>query len=272
MRRPAVWAAPVVVLLALAARGEDPPPLPIGATAGAVARKDAPAVFRFDAPSAGLITAAVQVEGAAPADLVLFVCDDEGQPLPDVLDPSGQPFPGGRSDRDLLGSRGTEALTLLAPEAGRYVVIVEVVGAPEAAFTITGAFAPMPGLARRASDPDERPSGATEIAVTGQVQQREDSLTPKEGDLRDWFLLRCQRAGTLRVVVRARDGDLRLDAHAPANLRTAVATSDDDEQGVAGNESVAIPVQADQVVLVRVAAVFASADKIPYRLVVAITD
>lgn len=262
-----VCAAVLALAGALAARGQDVPALPVGATAKATTRADAPATFVFEAPSAGLITAAVQAEGEG--DLVLFVCDDDGQPLPDLVDDAGQPFPGGRSDKDLLGSRGVEALTLLAPGAGRYLVVVEVTGAPEAPFTITGAFAPLPGLARP-SDPDARPSGANATSVG--LVRIEGAVAPKDGDLRDWFAVRCERAGKLGVVLRASEGDLRLDAFAPGSVRTPVATSDDDEQGTPGNESVSLPVQQGQVVLVRVAAVFANADRIPYRLIAAVTD
>lgn len=270
MRRLSARRAALLVLLgALLVRAEEPPAVPLGVTTKGSARQDAPAVYRFDAPSAGLITACVQADGGS--DLVLFVCDDDGQPLPDVAGATGQPFPGGRSDGDLLGSRGVEALTLLAPGPGRYLIVVEVVGAPAASFSISAAFAPMPGLARP-DDPDGRPNGAPQVEVGGQPRQVEGLLSPADHDLRDWLSLRCQRAGTLRVVVRAPDGDLRLDAHRPGNLRTAVAVSDDDELGVAGNESVSVPVQQGQVVLVRVAAVFAGADKIHYRVIVAVTD
>lgn len=271
MRGPATGAALVVCLTAaVVAHGQDAPSLPIGVTGRGSARREAPASYWFEAPSAGLLTAAVQAEG--DVDLVLFVCDADGQPLPDLAGDSGQPFPGGRSDKDLLGSRGVEALTLLAPAAGRYVVVVEVAGAAQVRFTISGAFAPLPGLVRP-DDPDGRPSGATALSVDGQAKQLEGVLTPREHDLRDWFALRCERAGTLGVVLRASDGDLRLDAFNPGSLRTALLSSDDDEQGVPGNESLSVAaVQPGQVVLVRVSAVFSNADRITYRLVTAITD
>lgn len=271
MRAGLVVAASLVGFAALPARAaaqELPPDLPIGAARRATVKADAPAIFPFEAPGAGLLTVVVQAEGEG--DLVLFLCDDEGQPLPDLLDPDGQPFPGGRSDRDLLGARGTEALTLLLPAAGRYAAVVEVNGSAEARFVISGAFAPTPGLARPA-DPDGRPSGARALTVGGQAVTVEDAVSPREHDHRDWFALRCERAGTLRVVVRAADGDLRLDAFAPGRLRAPLASSDDDELGVPGNESVSLAVQEGQVVLVRVAAVFAAAERIPYRLLVAIT-
>src|SRR5690606_19768280 len=121
-------------------------------------------------------------------------------------------------------------------------------------------------------DPDGRPGGARQVEVGGEPQQLEGVLSPTNHDLRDWLSLRCQRAGTLRVVVRAPDGDLRLDAHGPDDLRTPVAASDDDELGVPGNEAVSLPVQQGQVVLVRVAAVFGGADKIHYKVLVAVTD
>lgn len=253
------------------ARAQEPevPALPIGASAEGTTRSDAPASYGFDAPSAGVITVLVQVQGAG--DLVLFVCDEDGEPLLDLLEEAGQPFPGARSDKDLLGSKGVEVLTLLVPWAGRYSAVVEVTGAPEARFTISGAFAPAPGLARRPDTSAGRVRDAVPIPLTGPVAQLETTLTPKTHDHRDWFLLRCERAGKLRVVVRAADGDLRLDAFAPGQLRAPKASADGDELGVAGNEALLLDVQAGQVVLVRVGAVFAHADRINYRLIVAIT-
>ncbi|MCO5169433.1 MAG: hypothetical protein M9894_24070 [Planctomycetes bacterium] len=265
--------APLLVLLMglwlpLAAAQEPTLALPIGEPRRAATRADGPATLWFVAPAAGLLTVVVQAEGEG--DLVLFLCDEEGQPLPDLLSDDGQPFPGGRSDRDLLGAKGVEALTLLLPGPGRYAAVVEVSGAAEARFMISAGFAPMPGLARPA-DPDGRPSGARAFGVGAQTLELDDAVAPREHDLRDWFAVRCERAGTLRVVLRAADGDLRLDAFAPGRLRAPLAASDDDEHGVPGNESLTLKVQEGQVVLVRVAAVFVAADRIPYRLMLAIT-
>jgi hypothetical protein len=271
-----VRAASLALLLCASAfglaRAQEPevPALPIGASARGVTRKDAPAAFRFEAPSAGVITVLVQVE--REGDLVLFVCDDDGEPLANLLDESGQAFPGARCDRDLLGSKGVETLTILLPSAGRYAAIVEVADLPEARFSISGAFAPAPELVRKPDPRAARARDAVVVPVGNNPTQAETTITPKEHDLRDWFSIRCERAGKLRVVLRAADGDLRLDVFAPGRLRAALASSDGDEQGVAGNESLTIDVQEGQVVLVRVGAVFVSADRIGYRLVAAITD
>lgn len=253
------------------ARAQEPEAvaLPVGASAQGVARKAAPATYRFDAPSAGLLTVLVHVDGAA--DLILFICDEDGEPLADWIDPSGQAFPGARCDRDLLASKGVETLTMLVPSTGRYTAVVEVSDLPEARFSISGGFAPAPELARKPDPRAGRVRDAVVVPLGDQLTQAETTLTPKEHDLRDWFSIHCERAGKLRVVVRATEGDLRLDVFAPGRLRAPQASADADEQGVPGNESLTIDVQQGQVVLVRVGAVFVHADRISYRLVTAIT-
>jgi hypothetical protein len=241
--------------------GQDaPPPLPLGAGADATARAGAPATFAFDAPGPGLLSAVAAVSG--DADLVLSLCDEDGQPLADTCEPNGQPNPGARSDHDLLGSRGLEVATAPVPGVGRYLVVVEVAGDGEARLHLSASFAPAPALARP-DDPDGRPGAARGLDAGVDV---EDAVAPKEGDLRDWFAVRCPGAGALSVVTRAPAGDLRLDAYSAGQYRTPAVSSDDDEQGVAGDESVTVKVEGPGLVLVRVAAVFVASDRVPYRL------
>ncbi len=71
-------------------------------------------------------------------------------------------------------------------------------------------------------------------------------------------------------MVRAPEGDLRLDAFVRPNVRTPVQQSDDDQGGIPGNESVARPVREGDVVLVRVSAVFLQGDRSAYRLLTAV--
>lgn len=263
--RPAVCGA--LLLLAAAAAAQDgPPPLPLGVSAKGQARKDAPAAYVVEAKEAGVLT--VVTTGEGEADLTVSVCDAEGQVLPDYLDDTGQLHPGARADGDLLGGRGNEAVTALLPAAGRYLVVVEV-AQPEGRFTLAGSFAPAPALARPA-DPDGRPGAAAALQAGAQTVQVDETVTPRDGDLRDWFAVKAARAGVLTVVVRAPEGDLRLEAFLPAELRRPVQQSDDDEQGVPGNESVALPVKEGDVVLVRVSAVFLHGDRAAYRLVTAV--
>lgn len=260
--------AALLVLAATTAVAQDgPPPLPLGAPVKGVATKAAPATFVVEAKSAGVVTTVVTGEG--DADLVVYVCDDEGQPLPEYLDGAGQLNPGARADRDVLGARGTEALAALVPAPGRYLVVVEAADGADGRFSISGSFTLSPALARPA-DADGRPGAAVALTAGAQLVEVSDKVDPRENDVRDWFAVRAARAGTLSVVLRAPEGDLRLDAYARSNLRAPVQQSDDDQQGIAGNESISVTVKEGDVVLVRVSAVFLHADRAAYRLATAV--
>jgi hypothetical protein len=255
----------VLSLVAAVALAQDGASLVMGAPLKGRTRKDAPAVYWYDAPGPGVLTLFVTAEG--DGDLVLAAVDEDLQPLSMALEDSGQTSPGGRSDRDLMGSRGVEAVVAVVAGAQRCGALVEVLEPAEGRFTLTASFAPAPALAR-APDPDGRPRAANPIVAGAEV---EELLTPRDNDLRDWFAVRCERAGTLSVITRAAEGDLRLDAYAAGQFTTPLISSDDDEQGVAGNESVNISeLKAGDIVLVRVSAVFHHADRIPYRLVTTI--
>ncbi len=230
-------------------------PLPMAATAKGDVAEGKPAVYEVTTAGAGVLAVALATSTSSEdVDLVLFVTDGDGQPLNE-----------GRSDRDLHGDRGKEYLVALLPEAGSYLVFVEITSGERAAFTISGALAPAPDLAPPTQDPDGRPSRATAVAVGKAV---EDTLGG--ADTWDWFALRAEAAGTLTILTKAPEGDLRLEAFAEGNYRQPIATSDQDLQDVKGNESVNITVQAGQTVYVRVSTFFVGGETVPYKVVSAL--
>lgn len=228
-------------------------PLPMNNPAKGTVAEGAPAVYEVSAAAAGVLAVALATE-TEETDLVLVVTDSDGQPLSD-----------GRSDRDLHGDRGKEYLAVLLPEPGKYLVHVELTSGEKAAFSISGAVATAPALASPNQDPDGRPSRAGEATVGKSV---EDTLGGD--DTWDWFKLRAEAAGTLTILTKAPEGDLRLEAFAEGNYRQAIATSDQDLQDVKGNESVNIEVQAGQTIYVRVSTFFTGGDTVPYKLVSAL--
>lgn len=227
--------------------------LPMGSSAKGTVGEEAPAVYRVAAASSGVLVVTVASE-TPEVDIVIVVTDSDGQPLSD-----------GRSDRDLNGDRGKEFAALLLPEAGTYLVHVELTSGEEATFNLSGAFAPAPELASPNRDTDGRPSRATAASVGKSI---EDTLGGD--DIWDWFVLQAEAPGTLTVLTKAPEGDLRLEAFTEGNYRQAIASSDQDLQDVKGNESVNIEVTAGQKIYVRVSTFFAGGDTVSYKLVSAL--
>lgn len=228
--------------------------LPMGTPTKGSVSDERPAIFSTTIASAGLLAVALTSE-TTDADLVLIVCDEDGQLVGSD----------GRSDRDHQGNRGHEYVSVLLPEAGTYLVVVELSsGSGKAAFSLSGAFAPAPALASANPDADGRPSRATAVTVGKPL---DDSLGG--GDTWDWFAVRAESAGTLTILTKAPEGDLKLEAYNEGNYRTAVAQSDQDLQGTKGNESLNLEVEAGQTIYVRVSTFFAGSDAVPYRFVTA---
>lgn len=247
-----------VVLLALAAaaygaaaHAQTPAPLPTGKTAGGQTSDSAPAVYRFNAPAAGVLTIAVQ----ADEDVSLLVTDAEGQALPE-----------GTADRDLFGSAGNEQITVTLPEPGEYRVQVRMYGNGSSKFQIGSSWIAMPGFAQPNLDPDRRPSLATAVEVG---QSREDSLNSNDGDAWDWFLLTPKTRGTLTVILRSVNDsspDLALELYSEKDLAKPTVRSDEDLQGNTTHESATVDVTAGEKVYVKVSGAVGSASG-PYRLV-----
>ena len=138
-----VCAAAVVVLLLGTGLAVQATPLPIGKVESGLTTSEKPAVFEFNAASAGLLSVAVQGDG----DIALMVVDEDGQAVPD-----------GSSDRDLNGSSGAEQVLVTITEAGTYRVQVKLLDG-QGKFQIGAAWIPFPARARP-SDPDKRPATA----------------------------------------------------------------------------------------------------------------
>lgn len=224
-------------------------PLPMGsATRGTLS--DGQASYVFEAAGPGFLTVVLRAE--AGEDLGLMVADPEDQILPD-----------GRSDDDIEGDLGAEQLVVAIPEAGRYTVMVESFGEGSASFLIGGSF-----LATEAAagtrDPDARPTGAIELAVGA---AHEDSLHPEEGDRADWYRIVVKKAGVLTVTTRAEgDGDLRLERYGEGGFRDPEDSSDQDMEGVLGNESLTVEVSAGDVVYIKVVPSLGNVWEVSYRL------
>lgn len=253
---PATRCVPVVLLAfaatayGAAAHAQTPAPLPTGKVAPGQTSDAAPAVYRFSAPAAGVLTVAVQ----ADEDVSLLVTDAEGQALPD-----------GTADRDLFGSAGNEQITVTLPEPGEYRVHVRMYGSGASKFQVGSSWIAMPGFARTNLDPDRRPSLATAIEPG---QSREDTLNSSEGDAWDWFLITPKTGGTLTVILRSVNDsspDLALELYSEKDLSKPVVRSDDDLQGNTTHESATIDVAAGEKVYVKVVGAVGNAAG-PYRL------
>ena len=229
--------------------GQAPTALVLGKVLDGSSGWEAPAVYEFLAESAGVLT--IVVRSADETDLFLLVADADGQPLPD-----------GRSDQDLGGDSGAEQFAVTLPRAGTYQVRVETFGSDGGAFKIGASWLPFPGLAQPA-DPDGSPGSAVRIGL--EEGQRTDAIDGLKGDYWDWFVLKAERGGTLTVATRAEEGDLILEAFSPGEFVEAMERSDQDLQGISGNEAVTLIVEAGQEFFFRVSA-FSAGVSIPYRL------
>lgn len=210
-------------------------PLPIGKVESGLTTSEKPAVFEFNAASAGLLSVAVQGDG----DIALMVVDEDGQAVPD-----------GSSDRDLNGSSGAEQVLVTITEAGTYRVQVKLLDG-QGKFQIGAAWIPFPARARP-SDPDKRPATARAIE-TG--RSYEDSLDAAGGDSWDWFVFTPKNGGTLTVVLRPLADskiDLQLDVYTTADFSRPTVRSDQDLQENPANESGTVDVTAGQKVYVKV--------------------
>lgn len=225
-------------------------PLPLGSTSHASLPAEDNALFTFEAGMAGFLTVVVRADG--DEDLSLAVSDDEGQPLP-----------GGGADMDLGGNVGAEQLVVTIPAPGRYTVRVRSLSSSGGRFQIGGSFMAS-ALAGGVLDPDGRPSGATQLAVG---TSHEDALDPSGGDPWDWYRIPVTQDGVLTVLTRAEgDGDLRLERFADGEFGEAMDASDQDMDGVLGNESLTVNVRAGDVVFLRVTSAFGGGGYAPYRI------
>jgi hypothetical protein len=223
--------------------------LPIGKTDAGQTSSNAPATYQFKAGTAGVLTVAVVGDG----DLEIVITDEDGQALKD-----------GSSDRDLFGSTGTEQVSVTVTEPGLYRVQVRSIDGGSNKFQLGAAWIAMAPLARP-SDPDKRPSQARALEVG---KSHEDGIDTEAGDPWDWFVYTPAQAGTLTIILRPvskESFDLTLETYAAGEYTKPTASSDQDLQGHAANESISIDVPAGQKVYVKVYAGFGSATG-KYRL------
>jgi hypothetical protein len=206
------------------------------------------ASFNFNANAAGILT--VVARSTDESDIVLVVTDADGQPLPN-----------GRSDQDIGGDTGAEQFAVTIPRAGGYQVRVEPYSG-SATFQIGASWLAFPDL-EVPPDPDGSPSKA--IAITVEQQSVSDGLDGSGGDYWDWFVYTADQAGTLTVATRAEEGDLVLEAYSAGDYAEAMERSDQDLQGVSGNEALTLVVEPGQKFFFKVAA-FTEGATIPYRL------
>lgn len=205
--------------------------------------------YAFSATEPGFLL--VVVRSSAGEDISLAFTDSEGQTLPE-----------GTSDQDLNGDVGAEQLLVTIPRPGAYVVAVRCYD-ETASFRVGGSFLPS-GLPAAPEDPDGRPSRAQELAVG---VSHEDVIDPSAGDHVDWFRISVDKDGLLTVFTRVEgEGDLRLESYLEPEFGEPDRFSDEDRDGIMGNESLTLDVKAGQVVYIRVMHSFWGTATVPYRI------
>ena len=223
-------------------------PLPLGKTVEA-SLSGGSIEYTFSAPEAGFLVVVVRASGGA--DLALSVTDTEGQVLPE-----------GSSDMDMNGNVGAEQVLLAIPSAGEYTVEVRCYD-ESASFQLGATFLPS-ALAAAPDDPDGRPSGAIELAVGA---SHADAIDPAAGDRADWYRIRADRGGVLTILTRAEgEGDLRLERYVEPEFGEPEESADEDRDGVMGNESLTLDVEAGDVVVIKVVPSFAGSTAVSYRI------
>lgn len=224
--------------------------LEIGGTVLGTTGAGEPTAYSLRLESAGVLT--VVVRSTDDADLVLAVTDADGQPLPD-----------GESDQDLGGDSGAEQVAVTIPRAGTYRVSIRPYSSSKAGFRIGVSWLAFPDLEQPA-DPDGAPSSAIVMRV-GQ-EPRHDSVNSGVGDHWDWFAVPIDQPGMLTVATRADQGDLVIEAFNEGEYTEAIERSDQDLQGVNGNEAITLSVQAGETMYFKVSAFSTSSEAVQYRI------
>lgn len=207
------------------------------------------AAFTFQAKSAGVLTVAARATDES--DLILVVTDADGQQLPE-----------GRSDQDIGGNSGAEQLAITIPRAGAYFVRVETFLSGNTDFRIGASWLAFADL-EVAADPDGSPS--TAIPIGAGQQTISESINGASGDYWDWFVFSADEAGTLTVATRAEEGDLVLEAFREGDFSEAWERSDQDLQGINGNEALTLLITAGQKLYFKVSS-FSEGASVPYNL------
>lgn len=223
--------------------------LPIGSSARGTTTSETPAMFRYTAASAGVLT----VVATSGSDISLAIADEDGQ---------GVPY--GNADIDHGGNVGNEFVTVILPEAGIYLVEVRTWDDDPAAFEVSASFIANASFGGQ-PDPDRRPSRANELKVG---DSRNDTVNADEGDNWDWFVIKASFTGTLVVMTRVAgedSGDLAIEAYLGNDYREPVMRSDQDLQGVLGNESVTVDVKEGDELRIKVEQLGSGA-AVPYRI------
>ena len=96
-------------------------------------------------------------------------------------------------------------------------------------------------------------------------QSVRNSIDGNSGDYWDWYVLTAKRSGTLTVLTRAEEGDLVLEAFTDGEYTEPMESSDQDLQGVSGNEALTLSVMEGETVYFKVRA-FSEGSSIQYRL------
>jgi hypothetical protein len=256
MHRPTLLTVVTIVVLALnmpaPAHAHAQQALQLNQIMQGNAGDGAPAVFTFNAETPGVLT--VVVRGNGDADLQLAVADVVGQTLPD-----------GQVDQDLGGDTGAEQAAVVIRAAGDYQVRVST-WYGGGTFEIVAGWISHPKLGAP-SDPDGMPTAAARLEPGKPIN---DSIDPPSGDAWDWFKVTADSAAVITVVTEAPEGDLALEVFEGGNFADAINRSDQDMQGVAGNESLTIQAAAGQTYYFKVSPVFSSGDVTAYRIRVGI--
>lgn len=234
----------------IAASAQEVTDLPVGASLDGSTASETPASFRFAATSAGVLTVAAHALGSGDGDLSLLVTDDVGQPLS-----------GGTVDMDLGGNAGAEILALPITGAGEYRVMVRSL-TEAVSFRLAASWVAFAEF-ERPVDPDAKPTAAVALVPGSPL---EDSISPGSGDEWDWFVVTPSVDGIVTVLIESGAGDLALEAFAAGSFTEALTSSDQDMDGVTGNETVTARGKAGVPVYFKVVAYYGTGDTIPYTI------
>lgn len=207
-----------------------------------------PAVFVFTAETPGVLT--VVVRGKDDSDLQIVVTDAVGQELP-----------GGRFDVDLRGNVGAEQGATVISAPGEYQVQVHT-WSGMGGFEMAASWLEFASLGGPA-DVDGMPTAAAALVPGTPIA---DSINPSGGDAWDWFKVTADSAGAITVITEAPEGDLVLEVFREGEFGEALNRSDQDMQGVTGNESLTVQAAAGETYYFRVSPAFESGESIEYRV------
>ncbi|MEM6756644.1 MAG: hypothetical protein AAF586_05705 [Planctomycetota bacterium] len=229
-------------------------PLPITAPAEVMVSEQKPAMFVFEAKQAGGLGLILRSDSGV--DVAAELCDDTGQAVYY-----------GYLDGDWYEHKGWEQGMLPIPRSGVYRLYIDSLkGSGKVSVLASVMQQPLNAIPE---DPLGRPDTAAAVELGAWMSE---SIRPKRGDRRDWYVIDSPRKGVLTAALRGQTGvDLTLALFTERELRKPLVFANQTSEDDRGHESATLDVTEGERVYLRVAG-WEERDAGDYRLLVGFVE